>query len=71
MESQKAKMPILPNGIELKGTQTEQFFRHMEKNDVEDQCKTLAKTIKDNTKLRVRYEKYRDGRVINRIVVFE
>ena len=57
---------ILSNGIELKGSHAQQYFKRLSNQDAIDTAKNLAKTVKD-TPLKLRYYKMRNGKIVDAI----
>ena len=58
---------ILSNGIELKGTQAQQFFKRLSIQDQADTAKNLAKITVKDTPLKLRYCRMRNGKIVDAI----
>jgi hypothetical protein len=58
---------ILSNGIELKGSQSQRFFEKLQHQDNIRIATQAAKTVTQDTPLKLRYYKMRNGKVIDAI----
>ena len=58
---------ILSNGIELKGTKAQQFFKRLSIQYQADTTRNLAKITTKDTKLKLRYYKMRNGKIVDAI----
>ncbi|MFA5307625.1 MAG: hypothetical protein WC365_09310 [Candidatus Babeliales bacterium] len=58
---------ILANGIELKGSQAQQFFKRLQFQDQADTARNLTKLADKDTPLKLRYYRMRNGKIVDAI----
>jgi hypothetical protein len=57
----------LSNGIELKGSQAQQFFKRLTTQDAIDTARNLTKITAKDTALKLKYYKMRNGKIVDAI----
>jgi hypothetical protein len=55
----------LSNGIELKGSQAQQFFKRLQFQDQADTAINLTKYATKDTPLKLRYYRMRNGKIVD------
>jgi hypothetical protein len=58
---------LLDNGIELKGSHAQQFFKRLSNQDAIDTARNLAKYTTKDTPLKLRYYRMRNGKIVDAI----
>jgi len=57
----------LSNGIELKGSHAQQFFKRLNTQDALDTARNLAKLTDKDTPLKLRYYRMRNGKIVDSV----